>query len=92
MREAVWLNQAVNKLIKAGHPKGDIAEYSLEQFLIFLDAVEQLDAASREHFVTDMTAVVMAAFGGGKTLTEHLNALSSLALGEKNGDKRSKPA
>jgi hypothetical protein len=85
IRDTVWLNQAVQKLIKAGHDHGRIAEYTLDQFLIFLDAVEQLDAAARANFVTDMTAVVGGMFGSGKTLSELVESLSRLATGEHDG-------
>jgi hypothetical protein len=66
----------------------DIGEYTLDQFMIFLDAVEQLDAASRQNFVTDMTAVVGGMFGSGKTLTELVDRLSRLAIGENDGSAK----
>jgi hypothetical protein len=87
LRQTVWFNQAVNTLVKAGHPLRDIGEYTLDQFLIFLDAVEQLDAASRANTTLDLTAAIGGMLGGGKSLTEHINSLSGRALGEKDGDR-----
>lgn len=87
LRQTVWFNQAVNTLVKAGHSLRDIGEYTLDQFLIFLDAVEELDAASRANTTTDLVAAIGGMLGGGKQLTEHLDGLSGRALGERDGRK-----
>lgn len=88
IRSAVWLNQAVQKLTKAGHPLRCVGEYTLDQFMVFLEAVEQLDAASRANFVADVGTVVGGILGGNKALTQHIDSLSASALGENNGSAR----
>lgn len=88
MRQTVWFNQAVISLVKAGHSLGDIREYTLDQFLIFLDAVEELNAASRAHTTIDLTAAIGGMLGSGKALTEHIHELSGRALGEKDGSAK----
>lgn len=90
IRDEVWLNQAVHKLIKAGHSLADVREYTLDQFLIFLDAVEQLDAAGRANFTSDMVSVIGGVLGSGKALTAHLESLSRLATGEHDERERRK--
>lgn len=77
--------QSVTRLIKHGHRLEQIADYSLDKFMIFLDAVEQLDAEARIGFVTDMTAVVGSLFSKDPIVSEHLDSLRNAQLGVRDG-------
>lgn len=61
----------------------EIANYTLEQFVIFLDAAEQIEAEERTNFVVDMAAVVGSLFSKESPIKSHLEALRKQRLGEQ---------
>jgi hypothetical protein len=77
-----WLRDSVQRLIGAGHRLSDIAEYPLDRFVSMLAAVNRAEARERVTFVTDMSAVVGGMFGGGDSLSEHIEALNDVINGE----------
>ena len=81
---AVWLNQSVNKLVRCGHRLPDIKNYTLTQFLMFVDAADQIEAGQRIDFVTDMSVVVGSLFAKSSPAKEHLGLLKDLAAGAKS--------
>lgn len=74
--------------MQKGHSLADIRNYTLSQFLMFVDAVTQIEAEERTHFVTDMSVVVGSLFAKESPMTEHIGLLQDLAAGAKNGDKQ----
>lgn len=79
----MWLNQAVAKLVRFGHAMSVIQEYTIGQFTMILDAVEQIEAAERLNFVTDMSAVVGSLFADkDPPIVEHVERLQGVAHGE----------
>jgi hypothetical protein len=72
----------VQKLMRHGHQLHAIRDYTLDQLLIFLDAVERLEAVSRACFVTDMGVVVGSLFSKDNPLGTHLDSLRKTANGE----------
>ncbi len=83
----IWLNQSTNRLIKWGHSLEDIKKYSINQFVMFLRAIDELDAENRCSFVADMAAVVGSLFNDKKPspVTTHLEELIDVASGVKYG-------
>ena len=81
------MNQSVNRLVQKGHSLTDIRNYTLSQFLMFVDAVKQIEAEERIAFVTDMTTVVGSLFSKESPVREHIGLLKDLAAGAKNDDK-----
>jgi len=77
----------VNKLIRYGHRLRDIENYTLDQFVIFLDAAEQIEAADRRNFVVDMSTVVGSLFSKKSPIKEHLDLLTGIASGESDGSE-----
>lgn len=63
----------------------DIADYTLDQFVIFLDAAEQIEAETRTNFVVDMATVVGSLFAKESPIQSHLDLLTSIRLGEYDG-------
>lgn len=68
--------------MRHGHRLYEIRDYNLDQLLIFLDAVERLEAVSRQCFVTDMGVVVGSLFSKENPLGTHLDSLRKIANGE----------
>lgn len=66
-----------------------IGELTLGQLLVLNAAAKRKGAQNRQDFITDMSLVVGAIFGGGKEITEHLESLHKAALGEfSDGDRQ----
>ena len=76
-------------LLAANHRVDDIGNYTLSQFTIYLHAAERREASRRSSFVTDLGAVVGGLFGGGDSLTKHLNSLLAIENEEiSNGSSK----
>lgn len=78
----MWLAQSTAKLVRFGHSRKDIANYDLGQFVIFLDAAEQIEAAERIAFVADLTSVVGSLFSKESAVGKHLDVLEGIVTGE----------
>jgi len=82
-----WFEDMVFDLWSTGCPLERIGDLTLSQLLVMRAAARRKGAQNRQDFITDMSLVVGAIFGGGKEITEHLDSLHKAALGEfKNGD------
>lgn len=89
MNNGAWLNQSVNRLVRQGHSLNDIGNYTLDQFLMFLEAASELEADQRMSFVTDMTVVVGSLFSKDAPVAEHMNLLADTVSGVKSGNEAS---
>ncbi len=74
----------MQKLIEHNHRLRDIENYTLDQFVLFLDAAERAEAVSRLAFTIDIGAVVGCMFGSKDIFKNHLDSLQSIANGESN--------
>ena len=83
------MNQSVNRLVRQGHSLHDIGNYTLDQFLMFLDAAAQLEADQRMAFVTDMTVVVGSLFSKQSPVAEHLDLMAHTVSRAKRGNAAS---
>lgn len=81
----IWLNQSVNRLVQKGHSLADIRNYTLSQFVMFVDAARQIEAESRMGFVADLSVVVGSLFAEHSPIKQHIDRLEDTALGVKNG-------
>lgn len=81
------MNQSVNRLVQKGHSLADIKGYTLSQFLMFVDAVKQIEAEQRLNFVTDMSVVIGSLFSKDNPVREHNGLLLDQIAGAKNGDQ-----
>lgn len=50
--------------------------------MMFLDAAERASSRDRLVYITDMAAILGGMFGGGDTLTEHIDELKYVVNGE----------
>lgn len=76
--------QSTSRLIRRGHSLNDIADYTISQFLVFLDAVEETEAQERLDFVSDISVVVGSLFSKDSPITDHITGLLYSAAGAKN--------
>lgn len=83
----------MQRLIKNGHRREDIATYPLDIFMMTLHAIDQIEAAARVAFVSDITAVVSGMYAdpkakGPSPLTTHLEVLTDVIKGAtQNGSE-----
>lgn len=81
-----WLNQSVGKLVRHGHAISEIGEYNLDQFVMFLDAAEQIEASERMGFVTDISTAIGQLFSKDPIVKKHLDLLQAIVNGERDGN------
>lgn len=77
--------QSVTKLIRKGHDATDIADYTLDQFVVYLNTAEQIEAEERTNFVVDVATVVGSLFSKDSPIQKHLDLLQHIRLGEQDG-------
>lgn len=83
----MWLAQSVAKLVRHGHSSDKIADYTLEQFVIFLDAAEQIEAEQRIAFVTDVATSIGQLFNKDPIVQDHLDLLRAVTQGARDGNR-----
>ncbi|MEG1121285.1 MAG: hypothetical protein RSE62_03680 [Citrobacter sp.] len=80
---AEWLRSQTTKLIQHNHRLAEIGNYTLGQFVCFLDEVQMVEAQNRIEFVMDVSVAASSVAGGdGKFLEAHLEKLQYAAQGE----------
>lgn len=81
----LWLNQSVTKLVTRGHSVEAISNYDLDQFVLFLDAAQQIEAEERTNFVVDISTAIGQLFNKEPIVQTHLDLLNEIKDGVKNG-------
>lgn len=82
MTMAEWIRHYTQKLVEHNHKLYDIAEYSLTQFVAYIDEIQMIEAKDRMSFVYDVAAAAGSVMGDGKHLKHHLESLQLIADGE----------
>ena len=77
--------------MQKGHSLKDIGNYSLPQFLMILEALEETEARERMATVADLTSVVGSLFSSEtiSPVAQHIWDLLAVAAGVKNGAEQS---
>ncbi len=70
------------RLMQNNHRLVDIQEYTLYQFVHFLDETQRAEARTRIAFSVDMSVAAAAVMGGNEVLTKHIDSLQLTANGE----------
>jgi hypothetical protein len=80
-RDGKWFVRAVNRLIEYGHQLDGIGNYTLSQFLIHLDAVDQNQSRDRIQTITDMQMAIGSLLVEDSGLEHHTDLLRLAARG-----------
>lgn len=85
----MWLRQAVAKLARFGYQQREVAEMTLLNFVVTLDAVNRVAASERMDLVVDIATVASAMAPSKKKsnpIKEHLDLLEGVQFGDANGN------
>lgn len=64
-------------MVSHGHRFQEIPDYTLQQVVILLDAIEKTEAADRTSFLTDLAAAIGGVLGGSEMFADHLEDISN---------------
>lgn len=82
--DVAWIENSVTVLKEAGYSLDEIRNFTLNQFLILLQAAERRDALRRTRFVTDVAVVLGGLLGGGTKVSEHIASLQKVIDEERD--------
>lgn len=68
----------MQRLVSHGHNFLQIPDYTLQQVVILLDAIEKHEAANRASFLTDLAAAIGGVLGGSEMFSEHLEDMTDI--------------
>jgi hypothetical protein len=89
---ARWVEYAVQKLVANGHRFLEIPDYSLQQVVILLDAIEKEAAATRSNELRDLAVTISGVLGGSSQFAEHLEEVDNAQFEEQeDGQQRREP-
>lgn len=80
---ARWAEYAVQKLVSAGHRFLEIPDYSIQQVVILLDAIDKEAARTRSDFIADLGMSIGSVLGGSKQFAEHHGQVADAAYEEQ---------
>lgn len=80
-KDGQWFARSVNRLTRYGHKLQEIGDYTFDQFLWHLNAVDADESRVRLQTIADMQLVITSALTEESGLADHLDDLRLAARG-----------